>query len=362
MSDDQGVDEHTGGGTAAREAPSSLFRSIAHRLAGERQVLPVEGRLASFDRATGWLNSEPLTPEALRGRVVLVDFWTYTCVNWLRTLPYVRAWAAKYADAGLTIVGVAHARVRIRARPRATSSRSRATSASRYPIAVDSDYGVWDELREPLLAGGLPRRRRGPDPVPPLRRGRVRDDRDGDPAAPARRRGARLDQDLVMVEPQGLEVAADWRTLRSPETYLGYGQSSGLRVGGRRALRPARTSTQRGTRLPLNTGTSPATGRSRGTPRSERSRAGGSRSSSTRATSTSSWDRRSPVRRSRSGSTSTARSPTARHGTDVDADGRGCSRDQHTYQLIRQSGDIADRRFEIEFLEAGAEAYCFTFG
>ena len=83
-----------------------MFRSIAHRLAGEPLALPFEGRLPSFDGATGWLNSEPLTPEGLRGRVVLVDFWTYTCVNWLRTLPYVRAWAAKYADAGLTVVGV----------------------------------------------------------------------------------------------------------------------------------------------------------------------------------------------------------------------------------------------------------------
>ena len=67
--------------------------------------LPVEGRLASFDGATAWLNSDPLTPESLRGRVVLVDFWTYTCVNWLRTLPYVRAWAAKYRDDGLTGLG-----------------------------------------------------------------------------------------------------------------------------------------------------------------------------------------------------------------------------------------------------------------
>ncbi|TMC64011.1 MAG: thioredoxin, partial [Chloroflexi bacterium] len=79
---------------------------MAHRLPGEPNNLPVEGRLPSFDGATGWLNSKPLTPEGLRGRVVLVDFWTYTCVNWLRTLPYVRAWAAKYRDKGLTLIGV----------------------------------------------------------------------------------------------------------------------------------------------------------------------------------------------------------------------------------------------------------------
>jgi thiol-disulfide isomerase/thioredoxin len=90
-------------GTASRPG---LVRSIVHHLADDRSALPVEGRLPSFAGATRWLNSEPLTPEGLRGRVVLVDFWTYTCVNWLRTLPYVRAWAAKYADAGLTVVGV----------------------------------------------------------------------------------------------------------------------------------------------------------------------------------------------------------------------------------------------------------------
>ena len=85
---------------------SGLLKSFAHRLADDDAVLPVEGHLASFDGATGWLNSEPLTPEGLRGRVVLVDFWTYTCVNWLRTLPYLRAWADKYEAQGLTIVGV----------------------------------------------------------------------------------------------------------------------------------------------------------------------------------------------------------------------------------------------------------------
>src|SRR3954452_23680945 len=91
--------------TARRFELAGAVRTLAHRLAGHRSVLPDEGRLGSFDSATGWLNSDPLTPEALRGRVVLVDFWTYTCVNWLRTLPYLRAWATKYRN-GLTVIGV----------------------------------------------------------------------------------------------------------------------------------------------------------------------------------------------------------------------------------------------------------------
>src|SRR5262247_294509 len=84
----------------------SLFRSIAHSLGGERPALPEKGRLAAFDGATGWLNSEPLTPAGLRGRVVAVDFWTYTCVNWLRTLPYVRAWFDAFREHGLVVIGV----------------------------------------------------------------------------------------------------------------------------------------------------------------------------------------------------------------------------------------------------------------
>jgi thiol-disulfide isomerase/thioredoxin len=121
------------------------IRSIVHRLSGDRRELPVEGRLASLEGATGWLNSDPLTAEDLRGRVVLVDFWTYTCVNWLRTLPYLRAWADKYEDDGLTV----------------------------------------GRLREPLLAGGVHRRRGSPNPIPSLRRGRVPHDRNGQPTVAA---------------------------------------------------------------------------------------------------------------------------------------------------------------------------------
>src|SRR5262245_23221937 len=98
MSDATGSGDLVSDGTTP-SLPSGgrgLIRSIAHRLAGPRPALPVEGRLPSFESATGWLNSDPLTPEGLRGRVVLVDFWTYTCVNWLRTLPYLQAWADKY--------------------------------------------------------------------------------------------------------------------------------------------------------------------------------------------------------------------------------------------------------------------------
>jgi len=117
-----------------------LLRSLVHRPAGDEVDLPVEGRLASFEGATGWLNSEPFTPEGLRGRVVLVDFWTYTCVNWLRTLPYVRAWATRYADHGLTVVGVHTPEFDFEHDVDNVVAQARALDVG-YPIALDGDYG-----------------------------------------------------------------------------------------------------------------------------------------------------------------------------------------------------------------------------
>src|SRR4051794_17262917 len=117
-------------------------RSIAHRLPGDAGVLPVEGRLAPFDGASGWLNSAALTPAGLRGRVVLVDFWTYTCVNWLRTLPYVREWAARYAEDGLVVVGV-HTPEFGFEHDQANVARQAATFGVTYPVALDNGYRVW---------------------------------------------------------------------------------------------------------------------------------------------------------------------------------------------------------------------------
>ena len=171
-----------GGSTAAtRPGPTrrpGLIRSVAHRLAGERLALPVEGRLAPFAGATRWLNSEPLTPEGLRGRVVLVDFWTYTCVNWLRTLPYVRAWAAKYAGAGLTVVGVHTPEFGFEGNVDNVIEQSRNLGVE-YPVAIDNDYAVWSAFANRFW--------------PALYLGRVRHGRDGRPTAPARgrRRGHR---------------------------------------------------------------------------------------------------------------------------------------------------------------------------
>jgi len=360
MSDDHFADENAGGAAAARPARSGLFRSIAHRLAGDREVLPVEGRLPSFDRATSWLNSEPLTPAGLGGRVVLVDFWTYTCVNWLRTLPYVKAWAAKYEDAGLTIVGVHTPEFGFERDLRNVRAQSRNLGVD-YPIAVDSDYGVWDEFANHYW----------PAVYLADAEGRIRFHHFGD-GEYARTEmviqqllvdaGAQdLDLDLVMVEPRGLEVAADWRSLRSPETYLGYGQSSGF-VSEHAAYYDLPHVYEGATRLLPNTWDLSGDW-SLAQHAAVLNESGGRISLSFHARDVNlvmgpaTAGAAIPFQVSLDG-----RAVDGAHGTDVDADGRGVVEDQNTYQLIRQSERITDRVFEIEFLEAGVEAYCFTFG
>src|SRR6202165_508340 len=179
-----------------------------------------EGALPSLNGATQWLNSPPLTAAGLRGRVVLVDFWTYTCVNWLRTLPYVRAWADKYRDQGLVVIG-AHTpefpfekdidNVRWAAKEMDIS----------YPIAVDSDYGVWRAFDNNYWPAAY---------VADVN-GRIRYHHFGEGAYEEtekviqrllRESGRTIEDQLVRVTPRGLEVAADYGTLRSPESYLGY--------------------------------------------------------------------------------------------------------------------------------------------
>ena len=204
-----------------------MIRSVAHRLAGDRPDLPVEGRLPSFDGATGWLNSEPLTPEDLRGRVALVDFWTYTCVNWLRTLPYIRAWVEKYADQGLTVIGVHTPEFGFEHDVDNVTAQARDLRVE-YPIALDNDYGVWTAFANHFW----------PAVYLADAEGRIRYHHFGEGEYAMTEMviqqllmdaGADgIDQDLVSVDPRGLEVAADWQTLRSSETYVGYGQSVGF--------------------------------------------------------------------------------------------------------------------------------------
>jgi thiol-disulfide isomerase/thioredoxin len=350
-------------GSATMSAPPSglgLVRSIAHRLAGDQPALPVEGRLPSFDGATGWLNSEALTPEGLRGRVVLVDFWTYTCVNWLRTLPYLRASAAKYRDDGLTVIGVHTPEFGFERNIDNVVAQSRALGVA-YPIAVDSDYGVWRAFANHYW----------PAVYIADAEGRIRYHHFGEGEYAATEMviqqllldaGADgIDQDLVMIEPRGLEVAADWRTLQSPETYVGYRQSTGFASEDVARLDAPHVYAA-ATQLPRNhwdlSGNWTVAAHA-----AVLNEPGGRLAFQFHARDLNlvmgpaSKGASIPFRIFLDGEVAAGS-----HGSDVASDGRGIVTDQRTYQLIRQPGGIEDRLFEIEFLDAGVEAYCFTFG
>jgi thiol-disulfide isomerase/thioredoxin len=336
-----------------------MFRSLAHQLAGEAASLPVEGRLATFTGATSWLNSEPLTPEGLKGRVVLVDFWTYTCVNWLRTLPYVRAWARKYRDAGLTIIGVhtpefgfEHDLDNVRASLR--------WFGVDWPIAVDSDYGVWRAFDNHYWPAVYLADAHGDLRYHHFGEGEYAMTEMAIQQLLAEAGAADLDLELVTVEPKGLEVSADWRVVQSGETYLGYGQTSGFANDDLAAYdRPHSYSP---TQLRRNEWA--LTGNWTAARHAAVLNAAGGRVAFR-------FHARDlnlvmgPGVRGESVSFRVlldGQPPSGAQGTDVAADGGGTLTDQRTYQLIRQAGPITDRTFEIEFGAPGVEAYCFTFG
>ncbi len=337
-----------------------MLGSIAHRLAGDATGLPIEGQLAAFDGATSWLNSEPLTPTGLVGRVVLVDFWTYTCVNWLRTLPYVRAWDTRYRDQGLTVIGVHTPEFGFEHTVDNVIAQSRALGVE-YPVAIDNDYGVWRAFANHFW----------PAIYLADAQGRIRYHHFGEGEYAMTEMAiqqllheagvADLDPALVSVEPRGLEVAADYSMLRSPETYLGYGQATGF-ASPDGLFEDQAHAYAAPPRLSLNhwapTGTWTITAHA-----AVLAEPGGSIAFRFQARDVNlvmgpSQGRQAIPFRVRLDGLAV----TAAHGSDVDANGNGTVNEQRTYQLIRQSDPIGERTFEIEFTEAGVEAYCFTFG
>jgi thiol-disulfide isomerase/thioredoxin len=289
--------------------------------------------LASLDNAHVWLNSEPLTADALRGRVVAVQFWTYSCINWLRTLPYVAAWAERYADRGLVVVG-AHAPEFSFEHDLANVRRAAAELGVAYPVVIDNEFTIWRAF--------------GNHYWPALYvvdgDGHVRYEHFGEEAYAESEEAIQglldVDEDLVRVDAGGLSQAADWASLGSPETYLGDSRGD-RRVSGDPSLNEWALSGRwaveeesavleagpgslayrfegRDLNLVMG-GTGPFTVRLDGEPPGE--------------------DR----------------------GLDVDGSGEGTLTEPRMYQLVRQRA-AARRTFEITFQDPGARAYVFTFG
>jgi thiol-disulfide isomerase/thioredoxin len=321
--------------------------------------LPVEGHVPGFDGATGWLNSPPLTAADLSGKVVLVDFWTYTCINWLRTLGYVRAWAEKYADQGLVVVGV-HTPEFPFERDIDNVRQAAQDMQVEYPIALDSDYAVWQAFSNHYW----------PAVYIADTDGRIRHHHFGEGAYEEcervvqqllREAGREVGDDLVSVADDGFEAQADWSNLESPETYLGYDQGQNFASpGGAKLDQPRTYATPDPLRLngwalsgdwTVERGASVLNGADgRIVFRFHARDVNLVMGPPERGTSV-------PFRVLVDGEP-----PGDAHGLDVDDQGNGTVTQQRLYQLIRERGSITDRTFEIAFLAPGAEAYCFTFG
>ena len=319
-------------------ATKSLVRGIG--IAGDSELRALRG-------ATAWLNTTPLSADGLRGKVVLVDFCTYTCINWLRTLPYMRAWAEKYGEHGLVVIG-AHTPEFVFERDVENVRRAIAAMRVQYPIAVDNDYAVWNGFSNQYW--------------PALylldAKGAIRFTHFGEGAYDQSERSIQqllvdagaggFSREVVTPGARGIEAPADWDNLKSGETYLGSAQAEHF--------------VRNATRLRLNEWT-----------------LAGDWTVGSKAVALQKPDGKIYYRfhardvhlvMGPAGRGASARfvvrldgqAPGAAHGTDVDEHGRGVVAEQRTYHLIRQQRPIVDRQFEIEFLDPGVEAFCFTFG
>jgi thiol-disulfide isomerase/thioredoxin len=349
------MDQKASGWKTLLTRANQLVRSATHPAA----ELPVEGHLPGFDGATGWLNSPPLTAADLRGRVVVVNFWTYTCINWLRTLPYVRAWADRYQDQGLVIgvhtpeFGFEHDLDNVR--------REVEDLGVDYPVAIDNDYAIWTAFSNHYW--------------PALyfvdAQGQIRHHRFGEgdyqmsemilQQLLAEAGSGGTDQDLVSVDARGVEVAADWASLRSPENYLGYERTDSF-VAPNGAILDTPYAYAAPTRLRLNHWALSGDW----TVKQQAivlNQAGGrilyrfhARDLHLVMAPT------TPAGPIRFRVLLDEQPPGAAHGTDVDDQGNGTLTQPRLYQLIRQPGAVSERTFEITFLDPGVQAYAFTFG
>ncbi|MGO6817416.1 cytochrome c biogenesis protein DipZ [Rhizobium leguminosarum] len=346
-------------GASSELASNKVMIAAADAKKPFRSDLPVEGRAPSLDGAVEWLNSEPLTTEQLRGKVVLVDFWTYSCINCIRTIPYVRAWAEKYADQGLVVIGV-HAPEFAFEKKIDNVKRAIGDFQIGYPVAIDNDYSIWRAFENSYW------------PAAYLidAKGQIRYHHFGEGNYS---RTEKAIQDLlreagsqttasapVVPDAKGVEAGPDLGNIGSGETYLGYEQAanfaspeglqadtaknysiaepglngwglSGTWIVGRDQAtldQPGGGITYRFSARDLHLVLGPGAG-----------------------------DK--PIRFQVK---IDGKAPGPDHGSDIDADGNGTVTATRLYQLVRQSGTVAARNFEIRFLDPGLQAYAFTFG
>ncbi|AZO36408.1 MAG: redoxin domain-containing protein [Mesorhizobium sp.] len=332
---------------------SSVHGSIFGWIAGQSE-------LASIERANEWLNSPPLTPAALRGKVILVSFWTYTCINWMRVQPYLRAWGEKYKGQGLVVIGVHSPEFRFERNIDNVRREVKALGVE-YPVAVDSEGAIWRGFNNNYW----------PAFYFIDAQGYVRDQHFGEGSyeqsemiirrllAEAGAQG--IGSELVSVDAGGLEAAADKANLKSPENYVGYKRTQGfVSPGG--AVRNKLHLYEAPAQLQLNEWAL-AGGWTMGSDGASLKEPNGNITYRFHAR-----DLHLVMGPASPGTSVKFRvlidgqPPGRSHGLDVDEQGNGTVSEQRLFQLIRQQGPITDRQFEIIFLTPGAEVFCFTFG
>ena len=324
-----------------------------------RSGLPVQGSAAPLDGAVQWLNSSPLTAEGLRGKVVLVDFWTYSCINCIRTTPYLRAWAEKYRDQGLVVVGVHTPEFAFEKRGE-NVRRAVSDFGITYPVAVDSDFRIWRAWRNNAWPAFYLVDAKGRVRYSHFGEGRydrteaaiqdlLREAGSDMPAAPP-----------VAPAADGIEAAPDLANIRSGETYVGYRQASNF--ASRESLRPDAARDYSVGALGVNEWGLSGNWTVGGEQAVLNAPGGGighrfSARDLHLVLGTGGAGR--PVRFR---VTIDGQAPGADHGADTDTEGYGTVDATRLYQLVRQSGAVRARRFEIRFFDPGVEAYAFTFG
>ena len=333
--------------------------SVLRLIRDEPFRVPGASDLASLGKATAWLNSAPLTAADLRGKVILVDFWTYTCINWLRTLPYVRGWAGQYKDHGLVVIGVHTPEFSFEENVD-NVRRFAKEMGIEYPVAIDNDRAIWRGFANHYW--------------PALyfldAEGRVRDHHFGEGKYEQSETtirqlladaGNRIDRPRLTVEARGLEVGADWDSLKSPETYIGHQKAEHFASPGGAAL-----NSPRAYGLPARLRLNQWALSGQWTVKAEAAVLNGA--SGRIAYRFHARDLHLILGPATHGGSVRFRvfidgQPVGTaHGTDVDDNGLGRVSEQRLYQLVRQTGPIRERHFEIEFLESGLEAFAFTFG
>jgi cytochrome c biogenesis protein CcdA/thiol-disulfide isomerase/thioredoxin len=322
-------------------------------------TLPVEGNLPPLEGAVQWLNSPPLDAQSLKGKVVLVDFWTYSCINCLRSLPYVKAWAEKYRDQGLVVIGV-HAPEFAFERDVNNVTKAMKDLGIHYPVAIDNEFKIWRAFNNEYW----------PAHYFADAQGRIRYHHFGEGEYAESERviqqllreaGGKVSDGLIEAKADGVQMAPDSSEVQSPETYVGYQRAEHFVP--QTALVPDKVATYNPpAQLALN----------------DWSLSGQWHVGSERATASATDSRivyrfhardlhlvlgpgadGKPVRFK---VLIDGKTPGDDHGMDVAPDGSGTVTEQRLYQLVRQSGGVQDRTFSIEFLDPGASAYAFTFG